>query len=166
MCNLLGVFSTVSYQCINFKESQDTWPVQINFSHKCFSNNNGSLRHVSSLGQRLAQFSSELSRWIQRPVPCYSARRRVDARKPKVQVDLGWYTLSSNVITNGCRNEYKHFRFILFGNSTTLSAPLQIWEFTTLIPLFVSPANKRKVHFAEYSLSIFHDEIAIKFNRD
>jgi len=40
-----------------------------------------------------------------------------DARKPKVQVGLGWYTLSSNVITNGCRNEYKHFRLSSLGIS-------------------------------------------------
>lgn len=42
-------------------------------------------------------------------------RRCVDTRKPKVQVGLGWYTLSCNVITNGCRNEYKHFRLSSLG---------------------------------------------------
>jgi len=63
---LRAIFSEYSlwYQRINFEESQDTLPVQINFSRKCFSNNDGSLRHVSSLGLRLAQFSSKFSQWI------------------------------------------------------------------------------------------------------
>lgn len=97
------------YQRINSEKGQDTWPVQINFWRARFPNNSVFLRHVSYPGaQRLAQFSSKLSRRIWRPIPRYASDFQTVkcARKPKSSSRSWWIDICSrlasfNVITNG-----------------------------------------------------------------
>lgn len=86
-------------------------------SARVFLQHGGSLKHVSFL----AQFSSKLSQRIQRPISRYaSGCQTLNAREslPSKSVLEGrrlQQTSSFNVITNGCRNEYKHSRLSSLG---------------------------------------------------